>query len=83
LWASLLAAGRAVDVVVVGRNAERLPAAGRVLDGWVATPAASEARYEIVAAELTERARRCDAPCDPSRLMLLHRKATASPSAQV
>ena len=32
LWAELLAAGRAVEVVVVGRDPVRLDAAGRVLD---------------------------------------------------
>ena len=38
LWAALAAAGRAVDVVVVGRDPVRLAAAGRVLDKWAATP---------------------------------------------
>ena len=42
----------------MGRNAERLAVAGRVLDGWVATPAAGEAHCEVVAQELAERARR-------------------------
>ena len=37
LWAALLAAGRAVEVVVVGRDPVRLGAAGRVLDRWTAT----------------------------------------------
>ena len=38
LWAALAAAGRAVEVVVVGRDPVRLAAAGRVLDKWAATP---------------------------------------------
>ena len=38
LWTALLAAGRAVEVVVVGRATVRLAAAGRVLDQWAATP---------------------------------------------
>ena len=38
LWAALLAAGRAVEVVVVGRDPVRLDAAGRVLDQWATTP---------------------------------------------
>ena len=58
LWAALLAVGRTVDIVVVGRNPERLPAAGRVLDGWVSTTAAAGAHCEVMAAELAERARR-------------------------
>ncbi len=39
------------------RNAERLAAAGRVLDGWVSTPATCDAHCEAVAAELAERTR--------------------------
>ena len=38
LWAALIAAGRAVEVVVVGLDPERLAAAGRVLDKWASTP---------------------------------------------
>ena len=38
LWAALAAAGRAVEVVVVGRDPVRLAAAERVLDKWAATP---------------------------------------------
>ena len=38
LWAALIAAGRAVEVVVVGRDPERLARAGRVLDRWASTP---------------------------------------------
>ena len=38
LWAGLIAAGRAVEVIVVGRDPERLAAAERVLDKWAATP---------------------------------------------
>ena len=43
LWAALAAAGRAVEVVVVGRDPVRLAAAGRVLDKWAATPPESVA----------------------------------------
>ena len=38
LWAALAPAGRAVEVVVVGRDLERLAAAERVLDRWASTP---------------------------------------------
>ena len=38
LWAGLAAAGRAVEVVVVGRDPERLAAAERVLAKWASTP---------------------------------------------
>ena len=38
LWLALAAAERAVEVVVVGRDPERLAAAGRVLDKWASTP---------------------------------------------
>ena len=58
LWAALLNAGRAVDVVVVGRNADRLAAAGRVFDGWVATPAAVDAHCEAAAARVGKQVRR-------------------------
>ena len=58
LWAALLAAGRAVEVVAVGRNAERLAAADRVLDGWVATSAAVDAHCEAAAARVAEQVRR-------------------------
>ena len=60
LWAALLTAGRAVDVVVVGRDRERLAAAGGVLDGWVSRTAAADGRFEAVAAEVAERSRRDD-----------------------
>ena len=39
LWAALREAGRAVEVVVVGRDPERLAAAEPVLAGWTKTPA--------------------------------------------
>ena len=53
LWAALAAAGRAVEVVVVGRDPVRLAAAGRVLDKWAATPAESVAMvHDEAAAEL-------------------------------
>ena len=51
LWAALRASGRAVGVVVVGHDPERLAAAQQVVQGWLATgPAAVE---KDVAAELT------------------------------
>ena len=34
LWAALAAIGRAVEVVVVGRDPDRLRKAGRVVDAW-------------------------------------------------
>ena len=43
LWAALEAAGRAVEVVVVGRDPARLAEAERVLDGWTRAPAAPAA----------------------------------------
>ena len=53
LWAALAAAGRAVEVVVVGRDPVRLAAAGRVLDQWAATPPESVAMaHDEAAAEL-------------------------------
>ncbi len=58
LWAALLMTGRAVEVVVVGRNSERLAAAGRVLDGWVSRTAAADGRFKAVAEEVAERVRR-------------------------
>ena len=57
LWPALLAAGRAVEVVVVAPNAERLAAAGRVLDGWASTPAAVDAHPDA-AARVAEQVRR-------------------------
>ena len=38
-WVALVAAGRAVKVVVVGRDPVHLAAAERVLDQWALTPA--------------------------------------------
>ena len=58
LWAALPAAGRAVEVVVVGRNAERLAAVGRLLDGWVSTPTARGAHCKAAAARVAEQMRR-------------------------
>ncbi|MYN64922.1 MAG: hypothetical protein F4X11_07830 [Acidobacteria bacterium] len=43
LWAALRAAGRAVEVVVVGRDPERLAAAEPVLAGWTKAAAAGAA----------------------------------------
>lgn len=54
LWAALLAAGRAVEVVLVGRNAEWLTLAGRLLDSWVSTPAVVDAHCEAVVARVAE-----------------------------
>ena len=51
-------AGRAVEVVVVGRDPVRLAAAGRVLDRWMREPLASAAEREETAARLCEQARR-------------------------
>ena len=53
LWAALIAGGRAVEVVVVvGRDPERLAAAGRVLDKWASTPPESlTMAHEDAAAE--------------------------------
>ena len=53
LWTALVAAGRAVEVVVVGRDPVRLAAAGRVLDRWALTPpAAVTMAQEEAAAEM-------------------------------
>ena len=53
LWLALAAAGRAVAVVVVGRDPERLAAAGRVLDTWASTPPESVTMaHEAAAAEM-------------------------------
>ena len=53
LWAALAAVGRAVDVVVVGRDPVRLDAAGRVLDKWAATlPESVAMAHDEAAAEL-------------------------------
>ena len=58
LWAALVAAGRAIEIVVVGRNVERLAVVGRLLNGWVATPAAVDAHCEAAAARVAEQVRR-------------------------
>ena len=57
LWARLAAAGRAVEVVVVGRDVDRLRSAAKVVDGWAATapaqnPAAELASLRAAVAEL-------------------------------
>ena len=46
LWASLRAAGRVVEVVVVGRDPERLAAAEPVLADWTKAPAGRDAEAE-------------------------------------
>ena len=53
LWLALAAAGRAVEVVIVGRDPVRLAAAERVLDRWASTPPASVTMaHEEAAAEM-------------------------------
>ena len=52
LWAALAAAGRTVEVVIVGRDVMRLAAAGRVLDRWAATHLPAEVEPAAAAAEL-------------------------------
>ena len=53
LWARLIAAGRAVEVVVVGRDPERLAAAERVLDKWASTlPESVTMAHEDAAVEM-------------------------------
>ena len=53
LWAGLIAAGRAVEVIVVGRDPERLAAAERLLDKWASTPPESVTMaHEDAAAEM-------------------------------
>ena len=53
LWAELAAAGRAVEVVVVGRDPERLAAAERVLANWASTsPESVTMAHGEAAAEL-------------------------------
>ena len=46
LWTALCAAGLAVEVVVVGRDPERLAAAEPVLAGWTRAPAAPDGGAE-------------------------------------
>ncbi|MCY4027872.1 MAG: hypothetical protein OXH75_16365 [Acidobacteria bacterium] len=58
LWTALAAAGRTVEVVVVGRDPVRLAAAGRVVDRWTREPVAPAAEREETAARLCEQARR-------------------------
>ena len=62
LWARLAEAGRAVEVVVVGRDPDRLGAAGRMLDKWASKLAAAEAKPEAEA-EMAA-IRRAIAACD-------------------
>ncbi len=57
LWTALAAAGRSVEVVVVGRDPVRLAAAGRVLDRWTREPLASVADRDETAARVCEQAR--------------------------
>ncbi len=57
LWTALAAAGRAVEVIVVGRDPVRLAAADRVLDRWMREPLAPAAEREETAAQVCEQAR--------------------------
>ena len=50
--AALIAAGRAVEVIVVGRDPERLATAERVLDKWASTPPESLTMDQEAAAEM-------------------------------
>ena len=52
LWEALLAAGRAVEVVAVGRDPVRLAAAERVLNKWASIPPGTSVKAEEAAAEL-------------------------------
>ena len=53
LWAALIASGRAVEVIAVGHDPERLEAAERVLDKWASTPPESVTMaHEGAAAEM-------------------------------
>ncbi|MYN64927.1 MAG: hypothetical protein F4X11_07855 [Acidobacteria bacterium] len=53
LWAGIAAVGRAVEVIVVGRDPERLAATQRVLDKWASTPPESVTMaHEDAAAEV-------------------------------
>ena len=49
LWAWLRESGRAVEVVVAGRDPVQLDDAGRVVDGWTQARAAVEAEPELMA----------------------------------
>ena len=49
LWAALRDSGRAVEVVVAGRDPVRLDEAGRVVDRWTEARAAVEAEPEFMA----------------------------------
>lgn len=52
LWTALLASGRAVEVVVVGRDPARLESVGRVLEGWAENRAVEPAGPEAELADL-------------------------------
>ena len=56
LWAALCAAGRAVEVVVVGRDPERLAACEPVLAGWTKAPAPAAEPERAAGAERGARA---------------------------
>ena len=64
LWTALAAAGRAVEVVVVGRDPVRLAAAERVLDRWASTPPASVTMAQEEAAAEMAAIRRAIATSD-------------------
>ena len=63
LWTALAETGRAVEVVVVGRDPVRLAAAERVLAKWVSSRAGVGMKAEETAAEL-ESIRAAIATCD-------------------
>ena len=52
LWEALLATGRAVEVVAVGRDPVRLAATERVLNKWASIPPGTSVKAEEAAAEL-------------------------------
>ena len=47
LWVALAASGRAVEVAVAGRGADRLRGAGRVIDGWTRAKSAEDPAAEL------------------------------------
>jgi len=56
-WTALAATGRAVEIVVVGRDPVRLAAAGHVVDRWTREPVAPADEWEETAARSCEQAR--------------------------
>ena len=68
LWAGLIAVGRAVEVIVVGRDPERLAAAERVLDKWASTPPESVTMAREDAAAEMAAIKKAIATGDPAAL---------------